>query len=195
MNLSYAMREAREHGWYILAHKPFQAGKAQYTKGLFSVQYMDHLLEDISERDALDYTMWNICVATSSTSTELPRSIDMVEEAPRTDEALKYDSKKPRMELLSVPALIEISKVLTYGADKYTVGDVSGAHNWRKGFKWSRLYGAALRHLTAHMDGDDTDPESGLSHLAHLGCCVMFLLEHEIDGLGTDDRYKSEDTE
>lgn len=64
-----------------------------------------------------------------------------------------------------------------------------GAHNWRQGFNWSRLYGAALRHLTAHLDGEDKDPESGLSHLAHLGCCVMFLLEHEAKGLGKDDRY------
>lgn len=89
------------------------------------------------------------------------------------------------MELLSVPALKAIAEVLTYGCSKYS------AHNWRNGFDWSRLYGAALRHLTAHLEGEDKDPETGLSHLAHLGCCVMFLLEHEIKGLGTDDRYKT----
>lgn len=101
--------------------------------------------------------------------------------------ALKNDQDKPRMELLSVPALQSIAEVMTFGAKKYA------DHNWRQGFKWSRLYGAALRHLTAHMNGESTDPESGFSHLAHLGCCVMFLLEHEKCSLGTDDRYKKKE--
>lgn len=96
----------------------------------------------------------------------------------------KYDEGKIRLELLSVPALIEIGKVMTFGATKYD------DHNWRKGFKWSRLYGALLRHIFAHLNGQDKDPETGISHLAHAGCCLMFLLEHEISGLGQDDRYK-----
>lgn len=106
------------------------------------------------------------------------------------DVALKYDNNKPRMELLSSVALTEIARVLNYGASKYSKDGVDGAHNWRKGFAWSRLYGAALRHLLAHMDGQDKDEESNLSHLAHAACCLMFLLEHEAKGLGIDDRYK-----
>ena len=96
----------------------------------------------------------------------------------------KHDQNKVRMDLLSGAALEEIAKVLTFGAKKYE------AHNWRKGMDWSRLYGAALRHLHAHLDGQNLDPESGLSHLAHLGCCIMFLLEYEAKGLGNDDRYR-----
>lgn len=95
----------------------------------------------------------------------------------------KHDTGKLRMDLLSVPALQARAEALAFGAEKY------GDFNWRKGFNWSRLYGAALRHLLAHMNGEDKDPESGLSHLAHADCCIMFLLEHEIKGLGTDDRY------
>lgn len=101
-----------------------------------------------------------------------------------TKTATKLDYGKPRMDLLSRSALEEISKVLGFGATKY------GPNDWKRGMDWSRLYGAALRHLTAHMDGEDLDPESGLSHLAHLGCCVMFLLEYERKGVGQDDRYK-----
>lgn len=101
-----------------------------------------------------------------------------------TDVALKFDSNKPRMDLLSVPALTATAEVLSFGAKKYA------SHNWRKGFEWSRLYGAALRHLTSHMNGEDLDPESGLSHLAHASCMIQFLLEHEINKLGVDDRYK-----
>lgn len=100
-----------------------------------------------------------------------------------TTNGTKHDQGKPRMELLSRPALEAIAQALTHGANKYS------DHNWRSGFKWSRLYGAALRHLLAHMDGENTDPETGLSHLAHLGATVMFLLEHEAKSLGEDDRY------
>lgn len=97
---------------------------------------------------------------------------------------VKHDSSKVRLELLSMIALIEIGKVATFGAAKYD------DNNWRKGFKWSRLLGAALRHLFAFIGGEDKDPESGLSHLAHAGCCILFLLEHEVTHKELDDRYK-----
>lgn len=98
--------------------------------------------------------------------------------------ALKFDQEKPRMDLLSRVALEGCAWVLTFGARKYA------DNNWRKGFKWSRLIGAAMRHLTAIMDGEDTDPESGLPHVDHLACCVMFLSEHQKKNLGEDDRWK-----
>lgn len=100
--------------------------------------------------------------------------------------AVKHDTGKVRLELLSVPAMEAIAEVMTFGAKKYA------AHNWRKGFEWSRLFGAALRHLFAALRGEDKDPESGLPHLAHAGCCIMFLLEHYLCNLGTDDRYRTE---
>lgn len=102
------------------------------------------------------------------------------------DSGVKYDKGKPRMELLSPSALQEIAKVMTHGAKKY------GDYNWLGGMKHSRLYGAALRHITSHLDGEDLDEETGISHLAHAGCCLMMLLTYEIKGLGTDDRYLSE---
>jgi hypothetical protein len=74
--------------------------------------------------------------------------------------------------------------VLKFGADKYA------EHNWRKGFAWSRPLAAAMRHLTAFNDGEDKDPESGLSHLAHAACCIMFLLEFEKTHKELDDRYR-----
>lgn len=70
--------------------------------------------------------------------------------------------------------------------------ETTGQWNWAKGFTWSRLIGAALRHLFAFARGEDRDPESGLSHLAHAGCCILFLITHERCKLGTDDRYKME---
>ena len=48
----------------------------------------------------------------------------------------------------------------------------SGYHNWRDGLDWTRVSSAVLRHLSAWHGGEDIDPESGLSHLAHAGCGI-----------------------
>jgi hypothetical protein len=101
-----------------------------------------------------------------------------------TTNALKYDEDKPPMNLLSREALEQTALVMAFGKQKYD------AHNWRKGFQWSRPLSAAMRHIMAFNDGEDKDPESGLSHLAHAACCIMFLLEFEKTHQELDDRFK-----
>jgi len=98
--------------------------------------------------------------------------------------AMKFDGDKLPVNLLSSEALLQTAAVLKFGADKYH------AHNWRDGFAWSRPLAAAMRHIMAYNDGEDKDPESGLSHLAHAACCIMFLLEFEKTHPELDDRYK-----
>jgi hypothetical protein len=98
--------------------------------------------------------------------------------------ALKFDQNKLPLNLLSTEAMNQTAAVLAFGAQKYA------EHNWRNGFAWSRPLAAAMRHLTAFNDGEDRDPESGLSHLAHAACCIMFLLEFEKTHQHLDDRYK-----
>ncbi|WP_375626878.1 dATP/dGTP diphosphohydrolase domain-containing protein [Bartonella sp. MU37NMGALS] len=99
-----------------------------------------------------------------------------------TNEAHKDDDSKPRIELIPPLALLEIGKVLEFGAKKY------GANNWRNGMHWSRFHGAALRHLLAWFGGEHKDAESDLSHLAHAACCILFLMECEAQQIGHDDR-------
>lgn len=90
---------------------------------------------------------------------------------------MKYDAGKPRMDLLldGCPnALLRISDVLTFGAQKYV------AHSWHTVAEGKSRYKAALlRHLTAHALGETLDSESGLPHLAHAACCALFILELE----------------
>ena len=102
-----------------------------------------------------------------------------------TTAGTKNDTEKNRLDLLPTEALEEIAKVLTFGAKKYA------DYNWTKGFVWSRLLGATLRHLFAFMRGEDKDPESGISHLAHAGCCILFLLYHEKHHTDLDNRHKT----
>jgi hypothetical protein len=33
-----------------------------------------------------------------------------------------------------------------------------------------------MRHVHAWRAGETKDPESGLHHLAHAGCCLLFML-------------------
>lgn len=72
----------------------------------------------------------------------------------------KYDSGKVRLELLPLDAVLEIGKVLTHGASKYS------DNNWVKGMSWRRVLGSTLRHLFAWSLGESMDKESGLSHFA-----------------------------
>lgn len=97
---------------------------------------------------------------------------------------LKYDTAKPRVDLLDPDWMTSVADVLTFGAKKYA------AHNWRGGIAYSRLIAAALRHLFAIMRNEDTDPESGLPHTAHLSCCIMFLHWTMTNRKDLDDRYK-----
>lgn len=100
------------------------------------------------------------------------------------NEASKYDTGKPPLSLLPTAPLLEVAKVLAFGAEKYA------RHNWRKGMAYSRLIDAALRHILAFNEGENNDPETGLSHLAHTLCCINFLLEYVLQGTGEDDRHR-----
>jgi hypothetical protein len=91
-------------------------------------------------------------------------------------QGVKYDGEKPKMHLLPPKAINEVAKVLTFGAQKYD------EENWRKlEDLQSRYSSGALRHIFAHLDSEDLDPESGLSHLAHAICCLLFKLEIELE--------------
>ena len=97
---------------------------------------------------------------------------------------VKYDGDKPTMELLAPEFLVGTATVLAYGKRKYA------ARNWEAGMRWGRPLGGLLRHITAWMTGEDIDPESGLHHLDHAACCLMFLRGYVARGIGEDDRKR-----
>jgi hypothetical protein len=101
---------------------------------------------------------------------------------------IKFDDNKNRLDLLPLDAIEEIGKVMTFGAVVKEYGD----RNWENGFKWSRLLGALFRHIFAFWRGENYDPESKLPHLAHAGCCILFLLAHFLRKIGEDDRVEKE---
>ncbi|MFA5168950.1 MAG: dATP/dGTP diphosphohydrolase domain-containing protein [Candidatus Omnitrophota bacterium] len=92
-------------------------------------------------------------------------------------EGKKFDSGKLRWSLLPWREVREVVKVLEFGAVKYSLD------NWKKVEPKSRYVDAMFRHLTAWASGEKLDSETGLSHLAHLICCALFLLWADIESI------------
>lgn len=99
---------------------------------------------------------------------------------------VKYDQGKLPMHLLDRTALEAVAGVLQYGAVKYA------PENWRGGIEYTRLIGAAMRHLHALNDCEDTDPESGHLHAAHAMCCLMMLIWMMKCRPDLDDRWRGQ---
>lgn len=104
-------------------------------------------------------------------------------EYPPEPKGQKLDDGKVRMDLLMcgcAKSLEQVAKVLTFGAKKYA------DDNWRLVPNAQKRYHAALhRHLNAYYQGEKLDKETGLSHLAHALCCLIFLLEFEVTNENT----------
>jgi hypothetical protein len=84
---------------------------------------------------------------------------------------LKYDTGKLRWDLLPIDCIEDVVKILTFGSEKY------GPNNWQEvEDAGNRYYAALMRHLAANRKGESMDEESGLPHLAHAMCNVVFLL-------------------
>ena len=87
-----------------------------------------------------------------------------------TSKGQKFDNKKLRWDLLPVEAMIDVVRVLTYGARKYA------DNNWKKVENpHDRYYAASIRHITRWRAGYKKDKETGRSHLTHAICCLIFL--------------------
>lgn len=95
--------------------------------------------------------------------------------------------KPQRFSLVPWESISAIGEAFHYGATKYHDPKV-GPNNWRRGYPHSQTFDALLRHLTAYWNGEDRDPESGLSHLSHAGWHVLVLIWFTIRHPEFDDR-------
>lgn len=113
------------------------------------------------------------------------RMVSYPDDNPKT----QYGEKKLKMSSTPVMPLQEMGKVFELGAKKY------GRYNWRlHAVSATVYYDAALRHLMAWFEGEDTDPESGVSHLAHVMACMAILMDAQKNGKLKDNRLDAEDT-
>lgn len=95
----------------------------------------------------------------------------MAQERQEGQEGRKDDSNKRRYSLLPRGAVNHVVDVLEFGSRKYA------DNNWQKvPDARVRYYDAAFRHIDAWFAGEHNDRETGLPHLAHAVCCLMFLM-------------------
>lgn len=79
--------------------------------------------------------------------------------------------------------MAEVGLALLEGARKY------GSYNWRAaGVRASVYYDAVDRHLGAWWEGQDLDPDSGLSHVTKAIAGLTVLRDSMMQGNWTDDR-------
>lgn len=100
------------------------------------------------------------------------------EQNAKQSEGLRYDSGKPRYDLIPPDALAEYVRVMTIGAEKYA------PRNWELGMKWSRCVGSMLRHAFAWLGGETNDPETRCHHLAHVAWNALALVAYSKRRIG-----------
>jgi hypothetical protein len=91
-------------------------------------------------------------------------------------QGIKYDGDKPKFSLLKPDALLEMVKVLTYGAKKYSPDNWKLLENSQQ-----RYFDAANRHMWAWFGGEKKDRESGYHHLAHAMSSLLFIMQMDIE--------------
>lgn len=94
--------------------------------------------------------------------------------------------KTARFELLPPRAMWKVAELFGAGANKYE------DHNWRRGYEWSKSYGAAQRHLNQFWAGESIDPELGTHHLASAVFHMLVLMTFEEEHPELDDRYETQ---
>jgi len=91
--------------------------------------------------------------------------------------------KKAGMSCVPACVLAEVGVAMMDGAAKY------GSFNFREsGVRTSVYYDATMRHLLAFWEGEDCDPDSGLSHVTKAITSLVVLRDAMIQGKCTDDR-------
>lgn len=94
--------------------------------------------------------------------------------------------KPEKFSLIPVEALAKVAEHYGVGAKKYS------AHQWRKGYEWSKSYDALQRHATSFWAGEDNDTETGTPHMAAVAFHALTLLTFMDEQRDHDDRYKDQ---
>jgi hypothetical protein len=105
-------------------------------------------------------------------------------ESEAKDSGDKYDEGKSLVQHIPPEFIVSIGDVIEFGAKKYAI------NNWKKGILVSKLLGSCLRHILAFSMGEDKDPESGHSHLAHAATNLSFIMWMIDNKPELDDRSK-----
>ena len=90
---------------------------------------------------------------------------------------------KPSLHHVPPRVLIEIALAMMEGSRKY------GIYNYRKaGVSFSTYYSSTFRHLISWFEGEDIDPDSGVSHVTKAISGLIVLRDSMLENNFIDDR-------
>lgn len=96
----------------------------------------------------------------------------------------RFNEGKVQWSLVDFKSLEPMVRVLEFGAQKYT------RDNWKKGLPITKIFDSLQRHLIAFIGGEDVDSESGIEHLGHALCNIMFMQYMMTNKPELDDRQE-----
>lgn len=160
------MRKRIQRDYQNIKRTILMIKKLKGTKKLKVITSGDTLVKDIVR----DY---------SETFTQL-KEFDMKKETNPKD---AVGIRKVPMSCVSAPVVMEMALGMMEGARKY------GRHNYRiAGVRASVYYDAAMRHLMLWWEGQDIDPDSGISHISKAMSALHVLRDAMMNEMWTDDR-------
>ena len=103
---------------------------------------------------------------------------------------IKESNPKDRIGVTKVPFSVIPSQVMAeVGVAMLEGGFKYGVSNYRDaGVRATVYYDATLRHLTSWLEGEDIDPDSGLSHITKAITSLIVLRDGMKNDLWVDDR-------
>lgn len=91
--------------------------------------------------------------------------------------------KKAPLSTVPMNVVAEAGVAMLEGALKY------GRHNYREaGVRESVYFDGTMRHLIAYWEGEDIDPDSGVSHLTKAIASLLVWRDAQMNGRALDDR-------
>lgn len=153
-----------------------QIVKVQLNKGDTDKLYTCEVVRDAGQKILVTKPEREFGYIHPSDVASLSTVPDKPDSKPEPELGPKYDEGKVDWTLLPMFAVEEVAKVMGFGASKYY------RDSWRKVPEYKRRYiAAAYRHIMDYFFRRVTpDGESGLHHLAHAACCILFVLEMDL---------------
>lgn len=91
--------------------------------------------------------------------------------------------RKAALSTVPMNVVVEIGVGMMEGAAKY------GRHNYRAvGVRSSVYFDATMRHLIAYWEGEDIDPDSGMSHISKALTSLAVWRDAQMQDMCKDDR-------
>lgn len=103
----------------------------------------------------------------------------------QTNGGLRFDSGKPRFDLIPPEPMLALANHFAVGALKYA------ERNWELGMNWGRCFRSTMSHLWKWLGGEEFDDETGSHHLICAAWNCFVLYAYWARGVGKDDRAKT----